>query len=287
MPSDLVLLPSQTSLLNPSLCHIGCKQDAPMQSFLQLSTGGALQSSQEVLLFCLVAAIFIALALGGVVFWLTVYESGKSLAQDLEFAEDSTEKTSKRRYSGLKKVSGAARLFPSHLVGSEFSLTGSLTTQPQDQMIKVNDAQGSVIGRALVCETGDDPGILIEDAFRAPLAFIDTSEVVDESNASPTLHIHKLGDDEGTFCIIRHEDNSRLVIRGRRGKLLLAFQGDISGNSFDAVDESSRLVGTVQRKQSTSNVVTMPQADAGVMICGLLALGKLGKIGMAELKFAT
>jgi len=293
-------LPMQTSAINTALCHIGCKQDVSMQSFLQMSSSNGLQSSQEVLLLCLVALIFVALVAGGIVFWFTVYESGKSL--DLGFDEETTEQTSKRIYGkdskatmhsrrtslqdatrSYKKVSVATRLFPSYVVGSEFSVKGTLSTDPEDLILKVIE-DGSVIGRVLVCETAEDPGILIEDAFNAPLAFIDTSEVVNKTKKSPTLYISKLGEEEGEFGSMRHEENnSRLVIRGPHGKFLIAFSGSRNGESLTAVDEHFRLVGSIHRVQGTSKVVMVPEVDAGMMMCGLLAVGKLGKLGPPDM----
>jgi hypothetical protein len=282
-----LLLPVQDSVLDSAIRHIGFQKEESLQSLLQVSTGSVLQTPQEVLLLCLCAGVLVALVVGGIAFWFTFYESGKSL--HAKFPEDHM--TSHKHHSAVKEpephqrdvqktISTAASLFPSNMVGSQIRVEGVLTTEPEDLIIEVFDATGGLITRALVCEKGSDPGILIEDAFSVPLAFIDTSAVVKKMEMSPTLHIHKLGDDAGIFGIIRHEDkNGRLVVRSAHGRLLMALQGDYHGRSLNVVNDSSRLVGSVQRNQGTSKVMIHPGADAGVLICGLFGMGKIGKLG--------
>jgi len=301
------LLPKQASVLDAALRHVGCREEVVLPSFLQVAAGNTLQTSGEGLFLCLAALILVAMVVGALAFWFTVYESGKSMPGE-SLKQESARPTrngnghshlapEQRSYGGRERVSTATSLFPAHMVGSEIHVKGALTTDPQDLVVEVFDVEGGLILRALVCEMGADPGILIEDAFSTPLAFIDTRENrIDKSaskatprlgaaptGVSPTLHIHKLGENEGVFGIIRQEDdNGRLVVRCASGRTLLALQGDSSGRSLNAVNDHAQLVGTVQgipSKKDTKKVMMLPGADAGVMICGLLGIGKIGKVG--------
>jgi len=284
--ADAFLTPVQRSLLDTALRHIGCTEDTSRQchqTLLQVSTANTLQDPQEWLFLGGVGLLFAVLIVGGIVFWFTVHES-----RPMNFDEDHGKITKRSRYTEPKKISTATRLFPSYMVGAEAEsgifVKGTLTTRPENLLVEVCDDEDRAILRALVCETGPNPGILIEDAFNVPLAFIDTSSILQKNKlekSSTTLRIHKLGEDEGLFGLIRQEEgNSHLVIRNAHGKLLLALQADTSGRSLNGVNDFARLVGTARRnnEQAAWKVLTLPGSDPGVMICGLLGIGKIGKL---------
>lgn len=305
------LFPTQSSTLDTAVRHIGFQHTADtalFQSFLQVNsattTGSVLQTPGEGLMLGLVALIFVAIVIGGFALWSTIYESKKSLHSKFdehdihshhnipshhELDSHSRHNTDHHHFSHHseethhkynKKATGALRLFPNHLVGTHIYIQNVLTTEPEDLIVEILDDQGYMVARALVCESGPDPGILIEDTHGVPLVFIDTNEVVNKTEKCPTLHIQKLGEDEGFFGLIRREDNNgRLVVRNASGRLLMALQGHYHGTCLNAVNHESRLVASIQRTKRTSKVTMLHEADAGVLICGLLGTGKIGKLG--------
>jgi len=286
-------LPVQASALNSALLHVGFRtpHEASLQEASLLQLG--LRTSQEGLILCFVAVVLVVLVVGGVAIWFTLLEGGKTWADARDLELDKAARKIQTRYRGVRlqktdvhgKVSTAGRLFPSHAVGTEIRVMGSVAPEPQDLIIEVNDIEGGLIARAVVCEVGEDPGILIEDSFSEPLAFIDTSLALHrtELNPWPTLTVHKLGSQEGIFGLIRHEDQGgRLVVRRPNGRLLLALHGDNDGRYLNAVNDISRLVGTVQQMDGSLKVKTLPEADAGLVICGLFAMGKIGRYGQSS-----
>jgi hypothetical protein len=299
--SDPLLMPEQISDLDAALRHLGC-HEAFAPSFLQLSSSSGLQSQDEWLLLVMFGMIIVALLLGGAAFWSTVYESGKfgqldedhlagghhRFHEDHHFHQDHHHhsKASKRQnYVDVKKFSTATHLFPYMVVGNDFSVRGTLSNQPEDLLIEVTDEDGKVILRALVCETGEQPGILLEDAFNTPMAFIDTYALVSETEKHPALEIHKLGEDNGIFGTIKKEESHhmcQLVVRYANQKIAMALQVDSSGRSLNAVDDRCRLVGTAQRQMGAWKVRTAVGADAGVMICGLLGSAKVGYLARSH-----
>jgi hypothetical protein len=278
MDADPLLMPAQISALDTALRHIGYHEKL-VPSFLQITT---LQNSQEEwLLLGFVGMISTVLLIGGFAVWLKNYEIGKPTLFDEDHANGKASKQ-RQNYREVKKVSSATRLFPTYMVGNDFLVKGTLTAKAQDVLIEVNDDQDKAILRAYVCETGSDPGILIEDAFNTPLAFIDTSALVN-AEKSQALEIHKLGDNAGVFGTIKKEEDltnhvGHLVVRNPSHKVVLALQPDSSGRSMNAVDDRSRLVGTAQHQNGAWKVSLAPGVDAGMMLCGLLGIAKIGSL---------
>lgn len=279
------LLTTQSSILDAALRHIGCAEEAslPGMNFLQVAAGGARETSQDVMMLFIGAFFLLAILVGGVAFWCTVSESGKiplpNLIEDgltSEGPDTSTVHEERKVSAYCKKVSNAEQLFPSYLVGSDVCIKGTLTCEPEDVIVKVCDDQGALIARAIVCEQGEDPGILVEDHLNNPLAFIDTSEAVYKTQKSATLFISKLGEEEGTFGSMRLEDHrGRLVVRNSTGKFLLALHGDPAGSSLNVLNDRSSLIGSVQRIKGNQEVRLQLGADAGLLICALFGMGKL------------
>eukprot|EP00746_Dinoflagellata_sp_MGD_P168285 gnl/MRDRNA2_/MRDRNA2_99619_c0_seq1.p1 gnl/MRDRNA2_/MRDRNA2_99619_c0~~gnl/MRDRNA2_/MRDRNA2_99619_c0_seq1.p1 ORF type:complete len:306 (+),score=63.31 gnl/MRDRNA2_/MRDRNA2_99619_c0_seq1:84-1001(+) len=285
MDADPILMPAQISALDTALRHIGYHETL-MPSFLQTSTTTLQNAQEEWLLFGLVGMISTVLLVAGFAIWLRDYETAK-LARFDRKEERTNSKASKQRqkYTEVKKASEATRLFPSYMVGNDFVVKGTLTSKAEDVLIEVKDDQDKAVLRAYVCETGQDPGILIEDAFNTPLAFIDTSSFVN-TERSPALEIHKLGEHAGLFGTIKKEENLKnnvghLVVRNASHRIVLALQPDSSGRSMNAVDERSRLVGTAQNKNGAWKVLLAPGVDAGMMLCGVLGIAKIGSLAQS------
>lgn len=278
-------MPCQISELETALRHIGCHETL-LPSFLQVSSTETVQDSQEwLIVLAFVGLIFAGLIVGGFAFWFSVYDSGKSFRVDFQEAVDSRKEKQalRKNYVQAKKASQATRLFSSSTVGSDFVVKGTLTTAPQDCLIEVSDEEDRGLLRALVCETGPHPGILLEDALNgSPLVFIDSSLAVNRKSSClkpPSLEIQKLGEDDGIFGSIKEEASGgvrQLVIRNASHKTLICLQPDSYGRSLNAVDDRSRLVGTAQQQEGNWKVILGPGVDPGVMICGLLGIAKLG-----------
>lgn len=286
--SSKLLFPTQPSPTDAAVHHFDFQEKAAFHSFLQLANGGALQASDELFILALIALVFVAILLvGGIALWYTSYDKAGALKasfdEDLFSHHKAARESERRKYGDIQKVSQAQTAFPSHtltLVGNEITVEGVLTTNPENVILQVCASEGNMVARAVVCEKGPDPGILIEDAFSVPLVFIDTSATVHKTEKNPTLRIYKLGEDEGYFGMARLEDeHGRLVVRSHSGRLRMALQGDSLGRSLNAVNERSQLAATIQRSQGNSftKVVMLPGSDAGVLICGLLAVWKIGR----------
>jgi hypothetical protein len=167
--------------------------------------------------------------------------------------------------------------------GTEFVFAVQEVVTPERQEISFNivDLKGTPLSRVILSESrsATQPKIMLQTMANAPLASVDTHEWHQGTN-EPIPICRANG---ALFGRIQKEPSSgRYVIRHRAGRKLLTFHGDFHEKAINVMScITGQLVGASEKCvvdfNSTSHyqVRVAPNTDAGLVICGLLAIDKL------------
>jgi len=160
-----------------------------------------------------------------------------------------------------------------------FAVRDLLTRKRQQVSFSVVDLEGTPLSHVIVNEVGPQCGIHLQMLDRTPLAWVRT-EAVHERGGLPEICFPS-GE---VFCTVAREDavlTGRYTLRGTAGQLLYTFHGDFREKALNVVSSSGRLVCDTERcelgydSSPHYQVRIAPFMDAGLILCGLLAVEKL------------
>lgn len=162
-----------------------------------------------------------------------------------------------------------------------FAVRDLLTRLRQQISFSVVDLEGTPLSHVIVNEVGQGErcGILLRMLDQTPLAWVRTG-VIHEEGGLPEICFPS-GE---VFCVVGREDavpTGRYTLRDRAGQRLYTFHGDFREKAVNVVSSSGRLVCDTERCELGYDgsphyqVRVAPSIDAGLILCGLLAVEKL------------
>lgn len=183
------------------------------------------------------------------------------------------------------QTTGQDSLCPSLVVpsGTEFvfAVQEVITTERQELSFNIVDLKGTPLSKVILSESrqATQPKIMLQTMAGAPLASVDTHEW-HHGTSEPMAICRSSG---ALFGRIQKEPSSgRYVIRHRAGRKLLTFHGDFHEKAVNVMSSiTGQLVGASEKcvvdfnSMSHYQVRVAPSTDAGLVICGLLAIDKL------------
>mmetsp|Transcript_13792 Transcript_13792/g.37376 ORF Transcript_13792/g.37376 Transcript_13792/m.37376 type:complete len:490 (-) Transcript_13792:89-1558(-) len=170
-----------------------------------------------------------------------------------------------------------------------FAIREVLAKVPQQLSFSIVDMSGHPLCHAIVNElggaiNGESCGIHMQYLDKEPLAQIHTEMLHAQPGSLPVI-CRANGE---TFCELTRDQRfgttRRYVLRDRSGDQLVAFHGDFREKAVNATDPSGRILCVTQRctinrdnapHASYYEVRVAPGADAGLLLCGLLAIDKV------------
>lgn len=196
------------------------------------------------------------------------------------------------RYKGASSGSSGTgtperrkNLCPSLVVpsGAEFvfAVQQLINTSRQDTSFDIVDLKGTPLSRVVIAEKGSNatsPSIFLQTMLKLPLASVSTSQW--HLGNGGILTINRASG--SVFGKVEKEQSSgRYVIKHHTGQKLLTFHGDFREKAVNVMSSTGQLVGATERcivdfdEASHYQVRVAPNTDAGLVICGLLAIDKL------------
>lgn len=161
-----------------------------------------------------------------------------------------------------------------------FAVREVLNKERQKLSFSIVDLQGQALSHVIVNECGQDCVIQLQMLDQRPLAMVRTKQVHECSGGLPEI-CRPSGE---VFCSVTKIEpvpGGRYVLRGMSGQRLLAFNGDFREKAINVVNSSGRLVSDTERcivhfdNAPHYQVRVAPGVDAGLVLCGLLAIDKL------------
>jgi len=164
-----------------------------------------------------------------------------------------------------------------------------LSQSRQRICFKILDLTGSPLAHVHVNEIGASNGIYVKLLDNRPLAWVRTDKVHDQagfpevcrasgevycrlarSEALPSAHSGAQAD---------RTSERQYVLLNRNNDLILTFHGDMRTKVINAIDSTGQLICATQRVNMDDDTLhyqvrVAPQIDAGLLLCGLLALDK-------------
>jgi len=160
-----------------------------------------------------------------------------------------------------------------------FAVRDLLTQGRQQVSFSVVDLEGSPLSHVIVNESGSQCGILVQMLDQTPLAWIRT-KAHHEHGGMPEI-CYPSGE---VFCAVSRDDSvptGRYLLRDTAGQRLYTFHGEFKDKAVNVVSASGRLVCDTERCELGRDgspyyqVRVAPSIDAGLILCGLLAVEKL------------
>mmetsp|Transcript_116795 Transcript_116795/g.341979 ORF Transcript_116795/g.341979 Transcript_116795/m.341979 type:complete len:418 (-) Transcript_116795:34-1287(-) len=205
--------------------------------------------------------------------------------------------------------SGSGILCPELIVrevqGVTLLINGEFEPHQQEEAIEVSktDISGEVIVRAFLSETGKDRGVLLESAWRFPIAFLDTSAAagaVDGAAASTkprserkvmisrasALSSRSQYPNDSYFAVVKALNATAVVMtRGSEpcGPVLLTVHTRVGSSNLAVADAAGKLVASLEPRRNASagqdpqHVLHVEHAtDVAMVLCAVIATVKLG-----------
>lgn len=198
--------------------------------------------------------------------------------------------------SSLMKPQVISALCPSLVVpsGSEFVFAIKEVVKPvrQEELFNVVDLKGLSLSRVVIAEQCGHPGILVQTLLKKNLAFVSTErawkcEGADDVPGAPprdgALDICR-PNGEIFGSLQRDGSSGRYVVRQKGTNLeILAFHGNFREHTVNVVNAQGQLISCTERcfvdfgdTAKYYQVRVAPNVDAGLVLCGLLSIDKLG-----------
>lgn len=164
-----------------------------------------------------------------------------------------------------------------------FVVKDVLNEERQQVSFSVLNLCGQPLSHVIINEVGAYCGILLQLRDETPLAWVCTSPV-HESRGSGGLVLEISRPSGEVFCRISREDaipTSCHMLRDTAGQRLYTFHGTFKDKSVTVVNPSGHLVCDTEGCSLGNDglpyhqVRVAPNVDAGLMLCGLLALQKM------------
>ncbi|CAE8720107.1 unnamed protein product, partial [Polarella glacialis] len=161
-----------------------------------------------------------------------------------------------------------------------FAVREVLTSARKQLSFSVVDLSGQPLSHVIINEFGSKCGIHLQMLDSTPLSWVRTSDLFDRPRGCPTI-CRASGEVFGTLVKEGSAQGGTYFIRGKSGQRLLSFEGNFREKKVDVIDCSGQLVGACERcamdfdASPHYQVRVAPQTDAGLVLCGLLAIEKM------------
>uniref|UniRef100_A0A7S1MQW9 Phospholipid scramblase n=1 Tax=Alexandrium catenella TaxID=2925 RepID=A0A7S1MQW9_ALECA len=178
----------------------------------------------------------------------------------------------------------------------DFAVPEALGVGAQHLSFSILDMRGQPLSHVIANETGSPCGIQLQMLDRTPLAFIRTeclhggrsgrgrSREPASSSGQGTNCIEICRPSGEVFCVVTKDEGTpwyRYVLRSKTWQRLYTYCGNFREKAVNVTNSSGHLVCTSERcrvgfdSASHYQVRVAPQTDAGLLLCGLLAIDKL------------
>lgn len=161
-----------------------------------------------------------------------------------------------------------------------FAVRQAMTKERQMTAFSVVDMRGQPLSHIIANErSGAQCGIFLQALNKTPLASVQTRLMHERPGSLPDI-CRPSGE---VFCSLVCDgipSCGRYILRHKNGHRLLAFHGDFREKATNVVNASGRLVCATERCQTDFDgephyqVRVAPNVDAGLVLCGLLAIDK-------------
>jgi len=161
-----------------------------------------------------------------------------------------------------------------------FAVSELVSAEKQQLAFHIVDLQGQPLSRVVVDEFGSRCGIFLHSLDERPLAWVRTAPLYEKRGGLPQI-CWPSGEAYGTIAKEDPVPNKRYVLRDASGQRLFTFNGNFQEKAINVVNANGRLVCDTERCAApTGNapyfqVRVAPGVDAGLILCGLLAIDKL------------
>mmetsp|Transcript_53610 Transcript_53610/g.115818 ORF Transcript_53610/g.115818 Transcript_53610/m.115818 type:complete len:482 (-) Transcript_53610:119-1564(-) len=161
-----------------------------------------------------------------------------------------------------------------------FAVREVVTRERQQISFSIIDMKGQPLSHVIVNETtGSKSGIYLQMLDMTPLAYVRTDMVHERPGSLPEI----CKPSEKAYCVMVRgtQPECQYILRHMSGQQLLTFQGDFKEKAINVLNPSGRLVCATERRRLDFDsaphyqVRVAPHADAGLLLCGLLAIDKL------------
>lgn len=162
-----------------------------------------------------------------------------------------------------------------------FAIREVLRKERQQLSFCIVSLQGQPLSHVIVNERGPACGMSLQMLDQRPLATVFTESVYECPVGEPKI----CWPSGGVFCTVCQKEATErgrhiYVLRRPSGKHLLTIQGDFQDKLMNVLDSSGRLVSDTERWTMDNDgfpyyqVRVAPGVDAGLVLCGLLAVDK-------------
>jgi len=167
-----------------------------------------------------------------------------------------------------------------------FAVREVLTVVRQELSFSVVDLDGSPLSHIIVNETGSGPqcGIFLQMLDGEPLASIRTDMLHSWPGRMPEM-CYASGE---VFCRVAKGDGRDYVLRDNEDRILLRLEGNFKEKTVKATSWCGELIALSERciisldGGAHYQVRVAPGADAGLVLCSLLAMDKIEGGGRAK-----
>lgn len=163
-----------------------------------------------------------------------------------------------------------------------FAVSELITAEKQQVSFHIVDLQGQPLSRVVVDEFGSRGGIFLRSLDDRPLAWVKTASLYDAQGGAPPQICWPSGEVYGSIAKEDPVPNKRYTLRDKAGQRIFTYNGNFQEKAINVVSASGRLVCDTERCVAASlgntphfQVRVAPSVDAGLVLCGLLAIDKL------------
>jgi len=176
-----------------------------------------------------------------------------------------------------------------------FAVRNALDTSRQQLCFSIVDLKGFPLSRVIVDELGPQCRIHLHMVDGTPLAWVCTSSLHEQSRSGTSSKAHEPKSQQDclleicrpsgeVFCTLSRDRGvpcNRYVLRSTASHLLYIYYGDFRKKTVNVMTPGRQLVCTSEHcpvgfeTGPHYQVRVAPHTDAGLMLCGLLALDKL------------
>mmetsp|Transcript_93644 Transcript_93644/g.222665 ORF Transcript_93644/g.222665 Transcript_93644/m.222665 type:complete len:413 (+) Transcript_93644:99-1337(+) len=165
-----------------------------------------------------------------------------------------------------------------------FAVSELMAAEKQQVAFHIIDLQGQPLSRVVVDEFGSRCGIFLRSLDDRPLAWVRTGPLFEKKGGLPEI-CWPSGEVYGTVAKEDPVPNKRYTLRDKSGQRIFTFNGNFQEKAINVVNASGRLVCDTERcavspgtAASYFQVRVAPSVDAGLILCGLLAIDKLRRV---------
>jgi len=161
-----------------------------------------------------------------------------------------------------------------------FAVSEVVSADKQQIAFHIVDLQGQPLSRVVIDEFGSRCGIFLHSLDDRPLAWVRTAHLYEKGGGLPEI-CWPSGEVYGTIAKEDPVPHKRYMLRDTSGQRLLTFNGNFQEKAINVVNASGRLVCDTERCAAPRGdapyyqVRVAPSVDAGLILCGLLAIDKL------------